>query len=303
MTVKRTGWTIIALALIVVIISLVPLNKISENDKSITETGEMVRMDIKELESKVLDKNWDALDIVDTAAAPAGALPLLVELSKNDDPEVREIALNCVAMIKDAGVPAIIAGALSDEDDDIRSFAMQALQTIYDESISDALVGNLANDDADVRSGAALLLGQIGQSSAAEPIEKRLAEETDGSVERNLKLALAKLGSADLKAFFADQMDAPDSEVRLQGLEDLRYIGDSKLAVRILPALDDTGQAHLITDKNQPEPEFARVCDAAVNLISELCGRPFEFEVDEFKVYSDGEIEQARTFLRTQMPE
>ncbi|UCE24599.1 MAG: hypothetical protein JSU74_00685, partial [Candidatus Zixiibacteriota bacterium] len=106
-------------------------------------------------------------------------------------------------------------------------------------------------------------------------------------------------GDDDWKAFFADQMDVADSEVRLQGLDDLRFIGDATLAVRIRPALDDTRQAHLITDKNQPEPEYARVCDAAVNLVSELCAEPFDFEVGEFKIYSDEEIEQVKSFLGT----
>ena len=78
----------------------------------------------------------------------------------------------------------------------------------------------------------------------------------------------------------------------------MRYIGDKNLAVRILPALDDRGKAHLISDKNQPEPQYARVCDAAVNLIAELYEtNPFQFDLDEFKVYSDDEIQQAKSFL------
>jgi HEAT repeat protein len=255
-------------------------------------------MDIKELQEKVLNKNWDALDIIDTSAQPQEAIESLVEWSKSEDAEVREISLNCLAMIADPAVPAILAGALGDEDGDIRLFALQALQTSYDESVVNELVVNLNNDDTEIRSGAALLLGNIGQDAATEPLEKRLAGEQDEMVQRDLKLALAKLGNSELKTFFADQMDVPNSETRLQGLSDLRYIGDKNLAVKILSALDDTGNAHLISDKNQPVPEYARVCDAAVNLVAELYGdNPFQFDVDEFKVYSDDEIGQVKSFL------
>ncbi len=257
-------------------------------------------MDIKELQEMVLSKNWDALDIVDTAAQPQQAIEHLVEWSKNEDAEVRELSLNCLAMIKDPSVPAIIAGALSDEDGDIRLFALQALQVAYDESIVGQLITALGNEDAEIRSGAALLLGNIGQDTAVGPLEKRLDKEPDESVQLDLKLALARMGNEELKTFFADQMDVPDSETRLTGLSDLRYIGDRNLAVRILPALDDMGEAHLITDKNQPVPKYARVCDAAVNLVAELYDQPFSFEVDEFKVYSDEEIAQVKEFLAKQ---
>ena len=255
-------------------------------------------MDVNELKEKVLSKNWDALDIIDTAAQPQQALEQLGELAKNDDADVRELALNGVAMIKAPEVPAILAGALSDEDGDIRLFALQALQIAYDESIVAELAGNLSNEDTEIRSGAALLLGNIGQESGVNPIEKQLKAEQNELAKRDLKLALAKLGNEQLKDEFASQMDVPDSDTRLRGLADLKYIGDKGLAGRLLPALDDSGQAHLITDKNQPVPEYARVCDATINLVVLLYEHnPFQFEVDEFKKYSDDEIEQARAFL------
>lgn len=295
---KRFG-----LALIIVLAAATGaiLTRVSENGKSDNSEVNFSKadfMDIKELEEKILSKDWDALDIVDSAAQPAQALPSLTSLVTNEDAEVREIALNCVAMIEDPRVPKVLAEALGDEDDDVRLFALQALQTTYDESILSELMANLENEDGEIRAGVALLLGLLKQPAAVEPLQKRLEAEQDEAVGRDIKLALAKLGDAEMKDEFANQLDVPDSPTKLQAIEDLRYIGDRNLARRILPALDDVGQGHLISDMNEPIPKFARVCDAGINLVVELYEQnPFQFEAAEFKVYSDEEIQQAKAFL------
>ncbi len=271
----------------------------NENDKSNADTSEMTHMEIKELEQKILSKNWDALDIVDTASRPEESLDLLTELVGHEDPEVREIALNCVSMVRDARVPKMLAGSLSDKDDDIRLFALQSLQTAYDESILGDLIANLENEDAEIRGGVALLLGEIGNPEAVEPLKARLEPEENMEAERDMKLALARLGDAEMQGFFADQMDVPDSDTRLQGLEDLRYIQDKSLSYRIMPALDDTGDGYPVTPPGEPEAEYNRVCDVAINYIAELHDQPFSFEVRETKIYSDEEIEQVKSFLAT----
>jgi hypothetical protein len=294
---KRLSYTgiIVLIAILVVILAVVETD---DNGWYLTGgTDGKANMDLKELEEKVRLKNWDALDIVDTAAQPAQALPTLAELVKDDDADVREIALNCVAMIDDPKVPEMLVAALSDEDDDIRAFALQALETALDGSILNDLILNLENDDPVLRSGVALLIGLIGDTAAAEAVSQRLAVEQDEAVKRDLKLSLAKLGDLEMKKEFADQFDVADSELRLRALDDIRYIGDRNLAPKILPALDDFGQAHLITEKVEPEPEYARVCDAAVNVISELCDGPFAFEVHEFKVYSEEELNEVKNYL------
>lgn len=296
---KRSGYVFLVILLAVATGWL--LTQIDEGDESesfeVNSDG-IQYMDIKELEEKTLSKDWDALDIVDTAAQPELALPTLTELIKNDDPEVREIALNCVSLIQDPQVPKVLADALGDEDSDVRLFALQALQTEYDESILGELTANLDNEDGEIRAGVALLLGLLNQPASMEPLQKRLDIEQDESVQRDIKLALAKLGDEDMKDEFAAQLDVADSPTRLQGLEDLRYIGDKNLAVRILPALDDFGEGHLISDMNEEIPRFARVCDAGIELVAELYEKnPFPFEVVEFKIYSDEEVEQAKAFL------
>ena len=72
------------------------------------------------------------------------------------------------------------------------------------------------------------------------------------------------------------------------------------IAIEPAPHPDGVDEVAIIIepDKNQPEPQYARVCDAAVNIIAELYKHnPFQYDLDEFKIYSDDEIEQAKSFL------
>lgn len=301
---KRTGYIVVAAAVVLIAIFMAAVYRDDGGETQEADIGRIGSMDIKELEDKVLGKDWDALDIIDTAAQPEQALELLTDLSTHDDPEVREVALNCVAMIADPRVPGILVTGLGDADEDIRLFALQALQTDCDESVAAVLIENLGSEHAEIRGGVALLLGQINHAEAVESLQARLKAEEDVSVTRHIKLALARLGVAEMKDEFASGLDVSDSKVRLTAIDDLRYIGDKDLAVRLLPALDDFGQAHLVSPKSEPEPEFARVCDAAVNVVVDLYrDNPFEFEVSEMKVYSDEELAQVRSFLQASAKE
>lgn len=271
----------------------------AKKEKSNTEMGGTGDMVLEELEQAVLAKNWDALNIVDTMARPGEAVSLLSKLCQNEDPDIRELALNCVTMITDPNTAKILAEALADEDEDNRHYALGSLEGSDAARVAGDLVANLDNEDVEVRAGVALLLGYAEEAEPAESVRNRLEIEQSELVRRDLKLALAKLGDAEMKELFAAQMDVPDSETRRKGFEDLRYIGDRGLAPRILPALDDLGRAHLISRKSEPQARFARVCDAAVNLIGELCEQPFSFEISDSKVYSDEEIAEAKSYLQS----
>lgn len=290
---RPNRWTSLAVFCALILL----IGSCSKNEKSNSEKRETDFMTINELEQKVLAKDWEALNIVDSMEAPETAIAPLEKLVKHDDVEVRELALNCVTMISDPRVPPILVEALSDSDPDNRIFALSSLEGSDAGSVAAGLLANLGHEDGAVRSGVALLLGYTTVGEAGEKLKQRLAVEKDADAERSIKLALAKLGDGEMKDFFASQMDVPDSAVRLRTLADFRYIDDAGMSFRILPALDDTGQAHLISSKSKTEVKFNRVCDAAINLIDELNDHPFTFEVDEYKIYGDEEIAEAKKFL------
>jgi hypothetical protein len=113
-----------------------------------------------------------------------------------------------------------------------------------------------------------------------------------------MKLALARLGDEELKDEFSSRLDTPSTAGRYQAVRDLDYINDSGLASRLRPALEDKTDAYEVGHPDE-EPRFARVCDAAVNLIAKWFDKPFSFEVDDLNVYAEEEIEEAKRFVES----
>jgi HEAT repeat protein len=253
-------------------------------------------MDVESLRTAVIDKNDDAV-ILSEEIGPEAA-PVLIELLDSEDAEVRDLALGCITLTGYDETARVLAGCLGDEDEGVRIRALQSLQSRYDGSILDDLIENLANRDRVIRGGVARLMGQIGDTAAVKPLTDRLDSETDMEASEQMKLALARLGDEDLQDEFASQLDTPTAEGRYDAIRDLEYIGDRRLATRLLPALDDTSDAYEIGAPDEA-PRFARVCDAAVSLIAKWFDKPFSFSTDDLQVYSEEEIEEARRFLGT----
>ncbi|MCG7851851.1 MAG: HEAT repeat domain-containing protein [Methanosarcinaceae archaeon] len=263
--------------------------------KSDAALDKETKVELDELKQMILEQNWDALDLAEKIGAPAMAP--LADLLKNSNAEIRQIALNCVALTGDKKAIEVIASALRDPDEDVRSTAMQTLEARCDSTIQAQLVDNLSNPDPDIRGAVALMLGNLGDRTAVAPIRTRLESETDPLASRRMKLSLAKLGDEKLMHEFADQLSIADSHTRYQGIEDLAYIDTRALAGDLFPALLDRGEAFNIGDKDSPV--YGRVCDAAINLLGKWFNEPFSFEINEYRKYTDEEIEEVRKFLQS----
>ncbi len=287
---KTVAFTAVALLTSVMAVCLICCS--ADADKNREERN----VDLDKLRSAVIEKSGDAQVQAEEMGTPAA--PVLLELLDNEDPEIRDIALSCLVLTKYDDIAEVLAGCLSDEDESVRIRALQSLRSRYTSSILPRLGENLVNKDPAIRGGVARLIGRIGDTSAMRPLYSRIEEETDVDASKQMKLALAKLGDADMKDEFASLLDTPTSDGRYQTIRDLKYIGDSKLARRLLPALSDTGNAYQIGHPDEP-PKYARVCDAAVNLIAKWFDRPFSFEVGDLKIYSEEEIAEAERFLKS----
>ncbi|MBU1319300.1 MAG: HEAT repeat domain-containing protein [candidate division Zixibacteria bacterium] len=254
------------------------------------------KVELDSLRKAVLEDSDDALLQAEEIGSPA--MPVLLELLKNENPETRELALSCVVLTDDESVPTVLVEALWDKDAQVRASALQSIRSRISSAILQGLIANLSNTDAVVRGGVARLIGRIDDASAMKPLRKQLDQEDDANVGKQIKLAMARLGDEEFKNEFASQIDTPPLEGRYDVILALEYISDKRLASRLLPALADTSDAY---DIGHPEadPEFARVCDAAINLIAVWYDRPFSFETDEFLIYSEGQVKEAERFIRS----
>lgn len=260
------------------------------------ESREEYMVEFDNLNKAVLEGSDDALILAEEAGPPA--MPTLHELLKNENPETRELALTCAVLTDDESIPAVLVEALWDEDAQVRATALQSLRSRYSGEILQGLTAHLSNTDAMVRGGVARLIGRIDDPASMKPLHKQLGQEEDVEARKQIRLALARLSDEESKEEFAAQIDTPPAEGRYDVILNFEYINDKELAPRLLPALDDTSDAY---DISHPEAdhEFARVCDAAVNLIARWYDNPFTFEIDEFRKYSDSEIAEAEKYLKS----
>jgi hypothetical protein len=264
-------------------------------DSEIDREG--IDVDLEKLRSTILEKGEDAQIQAEGIGAPAA--PVLIELLESSDAEVRDIALSCLVLTGYDGIAQVLARSLSDGDEAVRVRALQSLRSRYSSSILRELIKNLTNGDSVVRGGVARLIGLIGDTTAMKPLRKRLTDETDSNAGKQMKLAMARLGDEDMKEEFAALLESGTAEGgRYRTIRDFEYINDPKLAKRLLPAMSDTGNAHEIGHPAE-SPRFARVCDAAVTLIGKWFDKPFSFETDDLKTYSEDEIAEARRFLKS----
>lgn len=264
-------------------------------DSEIDREG--IDVDLEKLRSTVLERGEDAQIQAEGIGAPAA--PVLIELLESKDAEVRDIALSCLVLTGYDETALVLARSLGDKDESVRIRALQSLRSRYDTSILRELTNNLTNQDSVVRGGVARLIGLIGDVKASKPLRKRLEDETDSQAGKKMKLALARLGDEDLKEEFASLLETGAADGgRYQTIRDFEYINDPKLAKRLLPALSDTGDAYDIGRPDE-EPQFARVCDAAVTLVGKWFDKQLSFETDDLKTYSDEEIGEAQRFIES----
>jgi hypothetical protein len=281
----------------VVMLTIIVATFIDCGGNSRENSREEYKVELDSLKKAVLEESDDALTQAEEIGPPA--IPALTELLKNENPEIRELALNCVVLTNDDSVPSILVGCLGDGDSQVRTTALQSLRSRCSESILQGLIDNLTNPDTTVRAGVARYIGIIDNTKGVKPLRDRLAEETDPQVNESLKLALARLGNGEYEEEFASRITAPTSDGRYKALLDLEYINDKRLASSFIPALKDTTDAYDIAHPEAVVREFARVCDAAVNLIAKWYNNPFPFEIDEFRRYTDTEIAQAEQFVQS----
>gem|GEM_PF-7042602 len=110
-------------------------------------------------------------------------------------------------------------------------------------------------------------------------------------------LARAKLGDKEMKEKIVKQLYVNDSEIRFHTLEDLKYVDDKALAWYFLPPLDDKGKTYMISDMGRKPEKYMFVCDLTINMIAAWYPGAFSFKTNDYKNYSQEEIEQVRKFL------
>lgn len=263
------------------------------------EATEKSNMDIEKLKTMLAAKDDETPDYA-REVGPAG-IPVLIQYLSDPDPSVRLTAVDSLYMVDS---PAAIAGfckALDDGFEPVRSSAVNSLWVRHDASILPTLYRGLkSNPYFDARSMIPLIIGLIGERASLSVLQGALNRETNNAIRLNISLAMARLGNTMMQEVVAERLGSKEIPEILKAVQDVVYVNDRKVGRRLAPLLSDRRQAYRVG--SSAARRDARICDAAINAVSEIYGRPFSFEADRNNVYTDKQLAEVTRFFEKLPP-
>jgi beta-lactamase regulating signal transducer with metallopeptidase domain len=148
--------------------------------------------------------------------SPLAFEPMVAAL-KDTNADVRHQAAFSLAQLDDARAVGPLTAALKDSVADVRQQAAFALGQLHAKEAVQALVAALEDADDDVREQAAFALGQIGDPSATPGLIQALSSDRKADVRQQAAFALSQLGDAGaVDALTTAMQKDADPDVRQQ---------------------------------------------------------------------------------------
>lgn len=202
---------------------------------------EVLKVAARELTSKEPQVRWAAG--VTISSHGAQALPVLSELLKHNDENVRIGALSALMQIGGERAAKLIANAaLNDSSRFVRMHAIETLSAFPgDEQAISALRRLLESQDEELAMRAAIVLGKLGQHGLkalkdALRSDKRIAKMASARV-------LAFYGDAESMSMLWDMARTGDDVLKLAALQALARAGDESAVMRLIKMLATKDEA------------------------------------------------------------
>lgn len=243
----------------------------------------------------VLDKELEEARAEATRLGPAAESELLPLLG-NADPDVRELAVECLGDAGGPAAPLALVRALADPELAVASAAVGGLQRLAAPALAPELL--LAFDAARdwmIRLEISRLLGTL-EGWKPPRLRERVAREPHPAVREMMIVALARRGEPEARAALARWLGeaVPADSPRLVG--HAWYVSQPWLLRPLLPLLDDWTPA-LRTVEGLPGPPHLRVCDLVVNLVCTLSDHRFSFAPKPGSNYDLSVLEEVKAYL------
>jgi HEAT repeat protein len=169
----------------------------------------------------------------------AVAIPVLVELVRDEDDNVRIIAVDSLVTLGEGAVEPLI-GVLQDPDMSVRERAAYGLGQLKDPRAIQPLVTAMHAGDSDLCWSAAAALGTIGGEAVEALID--LLRDRDASVRANTAWALGIPNDPRALEPLINALKDSDPNVRHNSAESLGGLGDPRAVLPITALLQDESQ-------------------------------------------------------------
>ena len=228
------------------------------------------------------------------------ANPMLLELAKDPDADVRRITMYC---LKETGGPEAVKAflaALVDEEPQVAAAAVDGLNKLFDPIVAPQLLQTYDKVfDGVVRFEIALLLGRMDKAVDLKELQKKRAAETDPEAQEGCMVALARLGDKPSQEEFVRRLHASKERERRRFLGYVEYIGAPWILKPLLPLLDARENlVHYGVDARPKDSIDLRTCDVVVPIVAKISGKKFTFPINEYARYTDQQLEEVRKFLK-----
>jgi HEAT repeat protein len=245
---------------------------------------------------RIREKDWSLVRVPGELGPESG--PALLVLLREQDPEVRELAVYALHECGGAAAAKGLVTALRDPEESVRGPAASFLPGHADRHYLPELLDLLERSgDEHVRGQIARTLGVIGSSEAViGALRRQQDSERDEAARHSIFLALARLEDPESQVAFSKLLRGPEVRLIVGALADYGYVRDRRFLPDILSLLDDPRNAKNVAPSSGVF--YIRLCDVAVNTLDDVLGHPFPFTVSPIKKYTTEELDQARAILR-----
>lgn len=223
---------------------------------------------------------------------------VLQEIVGSPKPTVQLLGLDIASEISSDGSCRAVLSRLQDSNLTIRSVANSLIGSCNQRAVvPDLLHAFDESHDAQVQGAVARQIGISGDASVLPQLQERYDKTLDESVSDNITVAMARLGDESSRTRVIRRLTDTEVNARIQGLHDIEYIGDPKLARYFGPVLEDRRDAIAISPPHDPRV-MARVCDVAAGSMTAL-RLPLPYRALPLRRLSDSELEQALVLVRS----
>jgi len=223
---------------------------------------------------------------------------VLQEIAGTPKPAVQLLVLDIASEIPSVGSCRAVLGRLQDSNLTIRSVANSLIGFCNQRAvIPDLFQAMDESHDTQVQGAIARQIGISGDATAQPQLQEHYDNTPDEGLRNSITVAMARLGNEDSRRRVIQRLTDPTVDARIQGLHDIEYIGEPKLARYFSPVLEDRRDAIAISPPHDPRV-MARVCDVAAGSMTAL-GLPLPYRALPLRRLSDSEIQQALELVRS----
>jgi HEAT repeat protein len=247
-----------------------------------------------DINSLMKNKDWTAVEIAKSSGPPI--VPQVEPYLGNADDVIRLLAVDCVAAAGGPKAPDLLMRALADKNEQVRGNAINGLHQQLPMGQEGALL--LAWDKAKdpfVRQQIPMILGRMQAKQTTGPLNSRLQTDPRDEVRDGLTAGLSKLGDADARRRFGEQLrDARAKRVAVM-IGYVQYIDEPWVLPLLLPVLQ---RREIAVDLSSHRKTLKRRgCDLAVDEVLRISKAKFSFVIDPAAQYGDAQIAEVTRYL------